>query len=168
MTTLALMLAIVLLTGAGLYARRRLPQIDDREARRAEFFRAAMVLAEREETPGNVLAVIHFIGQKVGDRWAPYKLLHFLLHGDARRTAQEPGPKLAQLRRDVESMPKDLREQFGKAVVTGIMAITLNSVAVGWLLRRMAFYRVTQRNKRSYDGSDDAGIVASGWACGTP
>ncbi|RDD60491.1 hypothetical protein [Ferruginivarius sediminum] len=164
MVTYGLIAAIVLLALAGLYARARVQQIDAREEYRNDFFDAANVLAEREDTPETPLSVVEFLAERVGKRRAPYEMMYFLIHGDARRSANEPAEKLRQLRQDLADMPEELRQQFGKAVAAGSMAITLNSLIVGWLIRRIAMYAVYKRNKRKYDGTDDAGTIAGGWA----
>jgi len=163
--TLALAIAVVLLTLGGLYARARVAQMAARERHRANFFAAADVLADRPETPESVLAVIEFLAHRVGERRAPYVLLYLLLHGDLRRTAGEPRAKLRQLRADIRTMPPDLVEQFGDAVAAAGMAISLNSLAVGWLIRRVAMLRVHSRDARHYTGTDDADTLMSGWAC---
>lgn len=160
-----LVLAAAALVLTGLYAKRRREQMARREELRADFFQAAEALAESEDTPESVLDFVAFVAGRLADRRAPYVLLVFLLHGDARQIAREPSEKLKSLHRDVTAMPDPLRAQFGKLVAAAALALTFNSLLVGWLIRRLALYQVYKRNKRHYDGTDDADFIMTGWAC---
>jgi erythromycin esterase-like protein len=160
-----LVVATLLVGLSGLYAKHRSAQMDRREELRADFFKAAEALADSSDTPESVLDLIEFLADRLADRRAPYMLLYFLMHGDARRNAREPGEKVQRLHRDVAAMPAALQGQFGKLVAAGALAITFNSLLVGWLISRLALYQVNRRNPRHDDGTDDADLIMTGWAC---
>jgi len=162
--TWALAILAVAVTLAGVYARRLLPNLERREAERQDFFRAAHALAARADTPDSVLAVVRFLAEKLGDGWAPYKIVFFLAHGDARRTASSPTPLARQLKADLERAPAEVRDLFGEAAAAALLAISRNSLLIGWLFRRLALYRVTKRDGDHHDGTEDANILAAGWA----
>ena len=165
MITVTLLAVLVTVAVMGVYAQKRIPQMDAREEYREDFFQAANALVDRGETPESVVSLLRFLAGKIGEESSPYVLLYVLLHGDVRRNAREPGEKIKQLHRDIDAMPDDLKEQFGKAVASGAIAISLNSLLVGWLIRRIAMYKIDKTNKRRYDGTDDADILMTGWAC---
>lgn len=164
MIVIVLLLLLGGLVCVGFWAKLRSRDLDAWNDLQDDFFRAATALVDNEATPESVVDFVEFAARKIGDPRAPWRLLELLIVGAVRKTNERPPVRVRQLAYDVDTLESPLDQQFAKAAINGILAMSYNSVIAGRILRRLAMYRINKSDKKHYDGADDAGALISGLA----
>lgn len=156
--------AAVLLAVWGFTAKRRIDQSEKVREFRSDFFQAAGVLVDDVRTPESVIALVRFLASHIANWKAPWVVLFYLLGGRMLRTARRPSKEAKQLIHDIASLPEPLKSQAAMAMAAFALAITFNSIQIGWLIRRLALFGIRKRNSKDYDGGDDAETIVLGFA----
>jgi len=162
--TLGLCAVLVVVLAVGSYMKRRLCQLETREMYREEFFSYAKWVVARGDVPDAAVKLLLFLGRQLDAPTAPYALLLALLRGAALAPQTHADSRRTWLDAEMRRCPQDVREAFGNAVASGLMAIAANSVVLGTVIRRVILFRVRKRDGEGYDGTEDANIIATGWA----
>lgn len=155
MTTGLLVGLTAVIALVGLWARRRVKDIERLDECTEDFFSAAGALINDERAPEDLLSLIQLLAWLLGRRWSPWHLYAHFRSGRVRRTARHPST-LDEL---VDGLPDELRRQFEKMAVAFILGVTYRSTLIGGRLRRFAFYNVFKENTRRFRGADDAKVA---------
>ena len=125
-----------------------------------DFFDAADVLVMDNATPDGVVGLLLRMGELLNSRYAAWRIFGRLLSGEVRSLARGEiiqSRALAALM-EAQDMQPERRQQFAKAIAAFVLSMTHGSLLVGWLLRRLSFYRVRKVDHDRYSGGDDAGL----------
>lgn len=120
----------------------RARQVKKRAELRDAFFDSATKALNYDDLPEEALISLELATQMLDNRRAAYLVLALAFSGALSRKLGDEKQKTNELAEQMASVPKFYRDQFHRALIAWMLALTYNSALLGWFLRRVVFHSI--------------------------
>ena len=156
---LAVMVPLLFLGGR--YARLKTKDIRQRQQFRDEFYKSAGKLIDDDETPEEIVAMLCFMHDHVGDASAMRKVLWHWMTVRLGEMVRGRRTRVVDIEKLFAKVREPMRFHVANALICFVLGMSFNGFIAGRILRGWALSAVWRQNKRQVHGTDTAAQVVA-------